>query len=253
MKFPSLPTVVFAVLFLSVAATGCAPDGTEAGSEPAADESAAEESAATMSRPDPLVPDGENMAVPATWRFRPDRTDREYSVGTDSTADVVFVNMTPGWHITSGPAGIYYHPASTAEGRYSASTEIHLFEPGDRREAFGLMIGGQDLDGNDQRYTYFLIRQGGEYLIKERRGEETRVLSDWTRHDAVKSHTGGASDTALNTLAIEVGADSVSFLVNGEQVATLPKTDVMTDGIVGLRINHGLNLHVQGFAVAPSA
>jgi len=37
-------------------------------------------------------------------------------------------------------------------------------------------------------------------------------------------------------------ADSVYFRVNGQPVAVLPASTTLTDGIVGLRINHNLRV-----------
>lgn len=238
-------------LILCAAVAACAPqsDSNNATTENSSGDSAGNVAA---SFPDPNTPDGANNEVPATWVFRADRTDREYTVGADSTADVLFVNMTPGWHITSGPAGIYYHPTATVSDAFSLMTDVHLFDPAGRREAFGLVFGGANLDGDDQAYSYFLIRQGGEFLIKERTGSDTRVISDWTAHDAIKSHQGGEADTALNKLAVNVGDDEVEFLINGAVVATHPRGDFPTDGVVGIRVNHGLNLHVSDFSVTRS-
>ena len=79
---------------------------------------------ARRQRPDPLVPQGENLATPPTWSVRFDAPHGDHApeptVGADSTADVFFVNMTPGWHVTTGPAGVLYHPASTASGAFRA-------------------------------------------------------------------------------------------------------------------------------------
>ena len=52
-----------------------------------------------------------------------------------------------------------------------------------------------------------------------------------------------------NTLSIDVGKDKVRFLVNGTEVSTADAAKVDTAGIAGLRINHNLNVHVEGFAV----
>jgi hypothetical protein len=41
----------------------------------------------------------------------------------------------------------------------------------------------------------------------------------------------------------------VSYVVNGTVVHTMPKSGVKTDGIVGVRVNHMLNVHVDGFTV----
>ena len=243
---PSIATLALVLLIASACASET--DSPAAGNE----DGMAEDGTSTegMMRPDAQNAAGvEEQTVPPNWSFRADRSDEEYVVGADSTADIFFVTMTPGWHVTSGPAGIYYHPASTAAGDFTATTEIFLFDPGSRREAFGLFVGGQDLDGSDQAYTYFLIRQGGEYLIKERTGDETRVISNWTAHPAILSHTGGPDDTALNKLSVQASGDEVEFMVNDQSVATLPRADVMTDGIVGLRVNHGLNLHISDLQV----
>jgi hypothetical protein len=205
-------------------------------------------------RPDPLVPEGDNMATPPTWHVRfddgHDHGQAPATVGADSTADVYFVNMTPGWHVTTGPAAILYHPASTAAGVFRAETMIHLFEPGDRNEAFGLIIGGRDLDGECGSYDYFVIRKTGEFLVKRRIGTATSVLVPWTAHPAILAYGADAEGAVANTLAIEAGTDEVRFLVNDAEVARLPRAEVHAEGVVGLRVNHGLNLHVETFSVS---
>lgn len=214
---------------------------------------------AQAQRPDPLTPDGENMTTPPSWVVRfdaphghgdhADHADHAPTVGADSTADVFFVNMTPGWHVTTGPRAIFYHPDATASGDVRVRTMMHLFDPGERREAHGLFMGGQNLDGDDLAYDYFLIREGGEFLIKRRRGDETETLQDWTAHDAIRSFADGDGSPVENVLEVVAQGDDVAFLVNGTEVARLPRTDVQTDGIAGLRINHALNLHVEDFAI----
>jgi hypothetical protein len=205
-------------------------------------------------RPDPRDPEGENMSTPPTWHVRFDGGHGDHgdhaTVGSDSTADVFFVNMVPGWHITTGPAAIFYHPASTGEGEYRAEALIHLFEPGDRLEAYGLMIGGQNLDADEVAYDYFVIRRTGEFLVKRRTGDETSILIPWTAHSAIRPYPADATGAIANTLAVDVGAAEVVFLVNDTEVARLPRASVHTDGVVGLRINHGLNVHVETFAVS---
>ena len=206
-------------------------------------------------RPDPRAPEGDNMTTPPTWHVVFDEghdhgDDHDQPrVGADSTADVYFVNMTPGWHVTTGPAVVLYHPQSTGEGTFRAETGIHLFEPGDRTEAFGLVFGGRAMDSGEIAYDYFLIRKTGEFLVKRRAGTETSVIIPWTPHAAIVPFNADTDGTAFNTLAVDAGADEVAFLVNGVEVARLPRAEVHADGIVGLRINHGLNVHVSEFSV----
>lgn len=188
----------------------------------------------------------ENMKVPDGWETRLDKPGKKATIGDDPEKhDIFFVNMSPGWHITTGPRAIFYRPEATAKGSYSVSTTLHLFDPKGRNEAFGLFLGGQNLQSAEQSYTYFLIRNSGEYLIKKRIGEETKVVKDWTEAPSMVTFEDTTETSVSNTLSVKVGRNNVSFFVNGEKVDTLPKEKVDTEGIVGLRVNHILNLHVQ--------
>ena len=60
-----------------------------------------------------------------------------------ASGDIRFVNMTPGWHVTTGPRVILYHPAARAEGDFRATATMHLFAPGQRNEAYGLFVEGE--------------------------------------------------------------------------------------------------------------
>jgi len=201
-------------------------------------------------QPDPENPENKNLAVPVNWQVRLDKPDESVIIGANAdSADIFFVNMTPGWHITTGPRAIFWHPESETEASYKASTKIHLYNPGERNEAFGLFIGGKNLKQPDQSYIYFLLRNSGEYLIKKRIGDETEVIKDWTKAPSMVIYNDTTKSSVPNVLSVEVGEDQIGFFVNGEQVDSLPKDQIDTDGMVGLRINHALNLHVEDFKV----
>lgn len=207
--------------------------------------------------PDPEAPRGEDLTTPADWRIRLDKPDSEVVVGDDDSADIFFVSMVPGWHITTGPRAIFWHPGLAAEGTWRAESTIFFFDPGERNEAYGIFFGGQDLEGDAIAYDYFVLRNGaagsgGQYLIKRRRGTETEVIHDWTAHEAIATFGPESEDSVKNVLAVEVGEESVRFSVNGTQVATVPRAEVSTDGHVGLRINHHVNVHVSDVSVTPA-
>ncbi len=189
------------------------------------------------------------METPPGWKVRLDKADPKVVIGNEESADIFFVNMTPGWHITSGPRAIYYHPASTAAGNFRAHTAIYLFPPGERNEAYGLFVGGRNLDSDSQQYVYFVIRRSGEFLIKRRAGESTEVIHNWTAHDAIRPYTAETTGNVHNRLAVDADTESVGFLVNDVEVARLPRTDLAVDGVVGLRINHAMNVHVDDLGV----
>lgn len=170
-----------------------------------------------------------------------------------SEADLeMFVEMPPGWHVTTGPAGIFWSPENTATGDFRAEMEVFLFDPQGRREAFGMFVGGQDLEGTGQEYTYFLLRDGGQFIIKRREGSEAPTVRPWTGDEAIVGYADrGDAATAKNVLAIEADGDTVRFVVNGAEVASLPRDEVPVDGIYGFRVNHALNVHVSRLEVRP--
>lgn len=176
---------------------------------------------------------------PEGWKIRADRPDQDVS-------QVLFVDMPPGWHITTGPAAILWNPEMVATGDFRVEMEVFLFDPEGRREAFGFFVGGQDLEGDGQRYTYFVIRDGGEFILKQREGAEAPTLVEWTADEAILGYADRAEGevTVKNVLAAEVSGDEVRFLVNGREVARHPREGLSLDGVVGFRVNHRLNLHV---------
>jgi len=191
--------------------------------------------------------DGAAPTVPANWKVRADRGTpviRATGAATVAPSDtVVLTTMPPGWHITTGPTMIAYDPAWQASGNYRVEAEIFLF-PGERREGFGLFVGGTDLEGPGQTYLYALLRKDGAVLVKRREGGATETLVQWKGHPAIVQHTG-QEGTAKNVLAVDVDTDSVRVIVNDQPVAAVARGTLPTDGQVGLRVAHALNLHVS--------
>jgi hypothetical protein len=180
---------------------------------------------------------------PIGWQVRTDAAGGMHEMHGGGADTVAFTQMTPGFHVTMGPAAILYHPDSTAKGSFAVESGIFLFPTKGRdQEGYGLFVGGADLAGAGQRYTYFLLRNDGKFLIKQRAGEQTTSLVDWTPLAAIKRQSG--TEAMRNDLRIEAGPDSVRFLVNGAPAASLPRARVQPDGVFGLRLNHAVNAHV---------
>lgn len=180
-------------------------------------------------------------ALPPGWAARVDE-------GTQ--AQVELAAMAPGWHATTATSTIMYRAQDQASGSYEVTSKLHLFPEGPgHREAFGIFIGGKDLQGANERYTYFLIRGDGTYKVKRRAGASaTDVTKDWIANPAIVKSNG--KDPVANVLSIAVARDKVSFRVNGTEVYSAPAASVDTDGIVGLRINHNLSIHVESLVVS---
>jgi hypothetical protein len=168
---------------------------------------------------------------PPGWRWATDEPDSTWS----------FVQMAPGWHITTRPGALLYDPAMEATGRYSLESVQILF-PGTSQSGYGLFLGGRELDGPEASYLTFLVRRDGHATVEARGGESTTTLLPWTAAPAIQRVTGDS--TAHNVLRVTVEPDSLLFEVNAVRIAALPRDDLMVDGSFGFRTGPDLNLHV---------
>jgi hypothetical protein len=186
------------------------------------------------------VPDAEGL--PAGWTARPD--------DKGNPKDIKFVVMEPGYHLTLGPATILYRKEDRAEGPFHTLATIHQMKRWEHPEGYGLFFAGRDLEGPNQSYTYFLVRDDGTFNIKTRKGNNAVQVSDgWKPNPAIKK--ADAKGATSNLLEIDAKSDPkrVSFKVNGKEVYSQKARSDNLKGIVGLRVNHNLDVHVEGFAL----
>jgi hypothetical protein len=175
-----------------------------------------------------------NGKFPAGWNARADR----------GTADsLVFTQTGDVFHFTMGSAGTFYRADWTKTGDRKFSARLTQLKAPTHPISYGLMIGGSDLAGPNQTYSYFLVRNQGEYFIANREGARPTTVVDWTANPAIVKQ--GADGKQTNTLGIQVQGDNVIFSVNGKEVTRLPKNKLHTDGLYGFRIGHNLDVDVD--------
>ena len=180
--------------------------------------------------------------LPAGWSARPD--------GHGDAKNIKFVVMEPGYHLTLGPATILYREQDRVNGPFHTLATFHQMKKLEHPEGYGLFYGGQSLDGKSQEYTYFLVRGDGKFIIKVRTGESLAEYTEgWMEHAAIKK--AGADGKATNRLEIDAKSDPrrVAFKVNGKEVYWADSKWTEVKGIVGLRVNHNLDVHIEGFDV----
>jgi len=175
----------------------------------------------------------------------------------DPAKSIAGVTYTPApggmWEVNSGThdqnlSHIVYTPLDTATGTYAVRTEMDQIQTAVHPEAFGVFIGGRNLDGPAQKYGYFLLRSDGMYAIKVRDGREARVLVDFTASPHVAK--ANAAGQANYPITVRVATDSVRLFVGPDPVAAIARGRIPADGIVGLRVNHGLRLTVSPIVIS---
>jgi hypothetical protein len=193
--------------------------------------------------PDKVTATGGVMVTGWQGRIDPQAAKGGRNINQDKV-----VSMGSGFHVTSGPAAIYWNPANAASGNYTVAASFTQTKAPTHPEAYGLIIGGNDLTAANQSYYYFLVRGDGKYLINHRANDSTvHKIVDWTANPAIKAQD--ADGKASNKLSIAVGADKVSFMVNGVEVDSKPRSTIDPKGVAGVRVNHNLDVPVDGFAV----
>lgn len=183
----------------------------------------------------------------AGWKVRADRSTN--ATDPDAAGKIQFTAMGGGFHAVNPQAAVYWHPSNTAKGTYTLRGTFILNEPSGHTNYYGLVFGGSDLDGPQQTYLYFLVAQDGTFLVKRRLGDaKTEDVVGKTANAAIAKPDGSGKST--NNLEVRVLADKVDYVVNGTVVGSTPKAGLTTDGLWGMRVNHLLNVQINGVGLA---
>src|SRR2546423_9682900 len=183
--------------------------------------------------------------APKGWKMRVDRSTS--ASDPDAAGTIKFMQMGSTLHAITPQAAVFWNPANTASGNYTLKGTFTLMKPSGHTNYYGLVFGGSDLEGAAQKYTYFMVAQDGTWLLKKRDGEAATDVAPKGTNAVVKKPDSSGKST--NALEVRVGADKVDYVVNGTVVQSSPKSGVKTDGTYGIRVNHLLEVQVDGLAV----
>lgn len=163
-----------------------------------------------------------------------------------------FVDMPPGWHITTGAGTILYRPDQRAQGKFRVEATFHLF-PGESTGGYGIFIHGRHLDDPERRaYDALLLRRDGTLTIAH--VSKSRQQGPWQPYDAIVK--GKDDGPVKNVVTVDVDANVARVLVNGKELLrhevsnhVAGSTPGPWDGIAGLRLDAGTDVHVSSFEI----
>ena len=176
--------------------------------------------------------------LPAGWSVRADSGTGE--------EDKMMMMDGGAYHFMMGGApsnnGTFYNPAWTSTGDHTFTATFTQNAKATHPTSYGIMFGGQNLDAATQMYSYFLVRQAGEFYIANRDAADVATISPWTANAAIMPEDANGMQT--NTLSVQIAGDEVVFSVNGTEVKRLPASDLHVNGMYGFRIGHRLDVTV---------
>jgi len=143
-----------------------------------------------------------------------------------------------------GVAAVVYRDADKATGNYHTVAKFTQTKSprAGHGEGFGwsLRLGPRRPKPG---VHLFPRRQDGMFIIKRRAGTVVSTVQDWTENAAVNK--ADATGKSTNEVAVQVQNGKASFTVNGKEVYATDAAKIDASGIVGLRVNHMLDVHVK--------
>ena len=187
----------------------------------------------------------------AGWQGRPD-------AGTGAVNDSSLEVKGSDIEIHTGPAMLYWNPENKGTGDFTVSatfSEPKYMSSNDHPHPYGVFIGGNDLDTANASALYCAAYGRGTFIVRGFGPAPFQVNGRGAPSDAVHK-AAGRGEQVEQTIALQVKGDSVSCLINGTTVGTYPKSDLVaagklksTDGIVGIRVAHNVDVNVKDFKV----
>ena len=159
-------------------------------------------------------------------------------------------------HVTTGPAVTYWNPKNTASGDYTVKatfTETDYMGLNDHPHPYGIVIAGNDLGTANQSLLYCTVYGNGTFIVRGFGPEPFQMGGRRpTASDAVHK-AEGKGKPVTQEIAMSVKGDKVSCSINGTEVASYTKTELVapgklksTDGVYGIRFAHNTDAMVSG-------
>lgn len=162
-------------------------------------------------------------------------------------------------HIVTGPAITYWNTSKKVSGSYTVSakfTESQYMNLNDHPHPYGIMIGGNDLGTDKGTYLYCAAYGTGTFIV---RGMGPAPFQMGGRRPIANAAVNKAAEKGKpveQKIAVSVSKDKVDCSINGTVVASYPVSELVgagklksTDGFVGVRVAHNLEVDVRDFKV----
>lgn len=202
--------------------------------------------------------EGGGIKVPG-WMGKVDAAEARRGMTVDQAK---FITMGSGMHVTTGPAITYWKSDDKATGDYTVKAsfnEAKFMGLSPHAHPYGIVIAGNDMDSDKPSYLYCEAYGDGRFIVRgfsptAQRGTFQMNGQEGEMNAAVNK--AAAKDQPVKqTIAMSVKGDKVTCNINGTDVATYTKAELMAkgltslDGNYGIRFAHNTDAHVAGFAM----
>ena len=169
-----------------------------------------------------------------------------------SIKDSKFEQKGDTFHLTIGPAAVYWNPANTGSGDYTVkATFTEAKMTSGHPHPMGLFIGGSKLGTPDQSLMYCTAYRDGTFIVRRFNGNNVTQVARKAPNDAIKK-ASSPDESVTQEVAWVVKGGKAECQINGTTVASYDKAEIVgpgklesTDGIYGIRVSHNMDLTVS--------
>lgn len=159
-------------------------------------------------------------------------------------------------HVVTGPAVAYWNPANTASGNYTVSAtfrEPKYMSLNDHPHPYGIFIAGNNMGTDEQTYLYCAAYGDGNFIVRGFGPAPFQLNGREGASNAAVHKAAGKDQPVSQVIAMSVKGDKVSCSINGTEVASYNKSDLVTtgkltstNGVYGIRFAHNTEGYVTG-------
>jgi hypothetical protein len=181
------------------------------------------------------------------------------SDGGASVNDAKFAKEGNNIHVTTGPATTYWNPANKASGDYTIKatfTEPKFQNLNSHPHPYGIVIAGNDMGTANASYMYCAVNGNGSFIVRGMGPAPFQMNGRMGAANAAVHKAGAVGETVTNEVAMSVKGDKVTCSMNGTEVASYTKADLVTagklkstDGLYGVRFAHNTEVMMTGLTV----
>jgi hypothetical protein len=178
--------------------------------------------------------------------------------GAASVNDAKFSKDGNTFHVVTGPATTYWNPANKATGDYTVKatfTEPKFQNLNSHSHPYGIVIGGNDLGTPNATYLYCAVNGNGSFIVRGMGPAPFMMNGRAGAQNAAVHKAAAVGELVTNEVAVSVKGDKVSCSMNGTEVASYSKADLVTagklkstDGVFGVRFAHNTEVTFNGVA-----
>ena len=161
--------------------------------------------------------------------------------------------------VTTGPAVTYWNPKNVASGNYTVKAtfnEPKFMNLNTHPHPYGIVIAGNDMGTPQSTYLYCAAYGNGRFIVRGM-GPAPFQMNGREGEEAASVHkAAGPGSPVTQEVAMTVSSDKVSCSINGAEVASYPKGEVVgagklksTDGVYGIRFAHNTEGTVAGLTM----